>query len=79
MIVLLLCGFVLWKVATFVYRLYFHPLRKFPGPRLAAMTSLYTFYFNVVKGGMFVWEIDRMHRQYGEHCIVRSLRSGHTY
>ncbi|CAG8020504.1 unnamed protein product [Penicillium nalgiovense] len=52
-----------------VYHLYFHPLSKFPGPKLAAATFLYEFYYDVVKSGMYIWEIERMHEKYGP--IVR--------
>lgn len=48
-----------------IYRLCFHPLRKIPGPKLAAITYGYEFYYNVIKGGKFVWEIERMHKIYG--------------
>ncbi|RAL03516.1 cytochrome P450 [Aspergillus ibericus CBS 121593] len=48
-----------------IYRLYFHPLAKIPGPKLAALTSGYEFYFNVIKGGMYIWEIERLHKIYG--------------
>jgi hypothetical protein len=33
---------------------------------LAAITSGYEFYYNVVRRGMFIWEIERMHQQYGQ-------------
>ena len=57
---------ILYTISLTVYRLYFHPLAKFPGPRLAAASSWYEFYFDVVQQGMFVWEIKRMHDEYGE-------------
>ncbi|GKZ71882.1 hypothetical protein AnigIFM60653_001098 [Aspergillus niger] len=52
-----------------IYRLALHPLRGIPGPKLAASTSLYEFYYDAVKGGKYIWEVERMHRQYGP--IVR--------
>jgi len=45
-----------------IYRLYFHPLRKIPGPKLAAITYGYEFYYNVIKRGMYIWEIERLHK-----------------
>ena len=53
-------------VARCLYNLYFHPLRKIPGPRIAAMTSLYDFWYDVVKGGTYLWEIGKMHDIYGK-------------
>ncbi|CAG8428014.1 unnamed protein product [Penicillium salamii] len=61
--------FVVSIVTRSVYRLYFHPLSKFPGPKLTAITHLYEFYFDCIQGGQFIWEIVRMHEQYGP--IVR--------
>lgn len=58
--------FVLFCLRVVVYRLYAHPLAGFPGPRLAAATFLYEFYYDVVKSGMYIWEIERMHEQYGK-------------
>jgi hypothetical protein len=48
-----------------IYRLYFHPLSKFPGPKLAAVTHLSEFYHDVVRNGKFIWEIEKMHLKYG--------------
>lgn len=62
--VFVLCG--VYCVARCIYNLYFHPLRKIPGPRIAAMTSLYDFWYDVVKGGTYLWEIGKMHEVYGK-------------
>ncbi|GIK06086.1 hypothetical protein Aspvir_010204 [Aspergillus viridinutans] len=52
-----------------IYRLYFDPLHHIPGPKLAAISHVYEFYYDVIRGGMFIWEIERMHQEYGP--IVR--------
>ncbi|GAB1192948.1 hypothetical protein APSETT444_002149 [Aspergillus pseudonomiae] len=52
-----------------IYRLFLSPLAKFPGPALAAVTSWYEVFFDVLLGGQFMWEIDRLHGKYGP--IVR--------
>ncbi|KAJ6145007.1 hypothetical protein N7470_008902 [Penicillium chermesinum] len=61
--------FLGWRAYLIVHRLYWHPLASFPGPKLPAATFLYEFYYDVIKGGMYIWEIERMHERYGP--IVR--------
>ncbi|KAL3465633.1 cytochrome P450 [Aspergillus heterothallicus] len=48
-----------------IYRLYFHPLSKVPGPKLAAASHIVEFYYDVILGGMYCWELKRMHEKYG--------------
>ncbi|KAF3479504.1 uncharacterized protein GIQ15_06480 [Arthroderma uncinatum] len=55
-----------------IYDLFFHPLRKFPGPKLAAIGSFYEFYYDVVKDGKYLWEIKRMHQKYGPIIRINS-------
>ena len=57
--------FLLFATSTAVWRLFFSPLAKFPGPRLAALTLWYECYYDVVKSGMYIWEIEKMHEKYG--------------
>ena len=57
------------------YRLYLSPLARFPGPRLAALTSWYEFYYDCVKRGRFTFKIAELHRQYGRstRCLIPCL------
>ncbi|ATZ50413.1 hypothetical protein BCIN_05g07640 [Botrytis cinerea B05.10] len=50
-------------------RLYFHPLSKIPGPRLAAATSWYEFYYNVIRDGSYIKNFEQMHRDYNSSVI----------
>lgn len=48
------------------YRLFFHPLAGFPGPKLAAATLWYETYYDVWLKGKYVFEIKKMHKRYGK-------------
>lgn len=59
---------VSWLCLVF-YRLFLHPLRNVPGPKLAAATGWYEFYQDVILDGHYLKEYPRLHAQYGP--IVR--------
>ena len=65
-IILYAFGFSLFYVALlYVYRAFFDRLSHIPGPKLAAATLWYEFYYDVVLKGQYTWEIGRMHKKYG--------------
>ncbi|KAG0638746.1 cytochrome P450 [Tuber brumale] len=57
------------RIGLVFYRLYLDPLSKFPGPKLAAATSLYEMYYDIVQDGSFTWKMKELHEKYGP--IVR--------
>ena len=63
---IVLLGIVVYRLLKVFYNLFFHPLARFPGPKLAAATHLYEFYWSVIRDGEFIWEIERLHKKYGE-------------
>lgn len=58
-------AYLLYGIGLVVYRLYFHPLAKFPGSRLAAVTYWYEAYYEIVKTGKFTFKISELHDKYG--------------
>lgn len=48
-----------------IYRLLLHPLRKIPGPRLAALTWWYEIYYDVFLPGQYNFKILELHKKYG--------------
>ncbi|RYO00489.1 hypothetical protein AA0121_g13378 [Alternaria tenuissima] len=50
-----------------VYNIYLHPLRHYPGPKLAAATGLYHWYWTLA--GRIHRQLHKLHRQHGE--VVR--------
>lgn len=54
------------KTSILVYRLCFHPLSSVPGPRLAAATSLYIRYHDIVEHGGLARRLPQLHKFYSE-------------
>ena len=70
-----LLAFSVYCIFSAVYRLYFSPLAKFPGPKLAALTLWYEFYYDVIKRGRYTWKIAELHERYG---LFPSLSASHA-
>ncbi|PQE19169.1 cytochrome P450 protein [Rutstroemia sp. NJR-2017a BBW] len=59
----------LYATSLVLYRLFFSPIAGFPGPKIAAITGWYEFYYDYWKDGKYIFEIEEMHKRYGP--IVR--------
>ncbi|KAH0529920.1 hypothetical protein TsFJ059_004613 [Trichoderma semiorbis] len=57
------------NVYLVIYRLWFSPLAKFPGPKFAAASFWYEFYYDYWLDGKYLFEVEKMHKKYGP--IVR--------
>jgi hypothetical protein len=74
-LVLLVCGLGIgYLVIGAIRRVWFSPLSKFPGSKLAASTLWNEFYWDVVKRGHFIWRIQDMHEKYGKAQTLNSFR-----
>lgn len=90
-VLLLLALAFLYLMYFSVYRLFFHPLAKIPGPKLAALTGWHEFYFDCVKngGGQHGFKMREMHDVYGNVqlpalcdtalLIIQCIRPGHPH
>lgn len=73
--------YLVYFVGLVVHRLHVSPLRKFPGPKLAAATQWYETYYEMYYngGGMFTKQIKKLHEQYGENLKTVSHRSTSSF
>lgn len=64
-------GICAWLGLRSIYRLYFHPLASIPGPKWAALTSMYGAYYDLPIETSYTRKIIELHDQYGP--VVRIL------
>lgn len=58
---------VIYQLSIYIYNVFFHPLRSFPGPKLAAASCLPRIK-QALRGDVTFWIVD-LHLKYGE--VVR--------
>lgn len=59
--------FVAYLFSIWTYRVFLHPLRKFPGPKTAAISSIPSAY-HLVRGTNIFWVID-LHEKYDSEVV----------
>jgi hypothetical protein len=77
-IAVLTTSVVIWLsylIGLAVYRLYFSPIARFPGPKIAALTKWYEFYYDVILKGQFTFQTQKLHKKYGtsSQLILKDL------
>lgn len=60
----LILAILFYAFSITVNRLFFQPLRKVPGPKLAALTKWYGFYHNVIRDGQYSLSFPLLHKKY---------------
>ena len=65
LLVAAICLTAVYVPLLVLYRIYFSPLSKFPGPKIAAATLWYEYYYDVVKRGRYTWKIAELHKEFG--------------
>jgi len=57
--------YLLWKAVAVTYSVFFGPLSKFPGPKMAAATQWYRTYIELVKKVSMSTKLKELHEKYG--------------
>ena len=65
LLLLVVVAFTACLVTLAIYRLIPHPLAAVPGPKIAALTAWYEFYWDCPRKGQYAFRIQEMHRHYG--------------
>lgn len=57
--------FISYKAIVYIQRLFFHPLAKFPGPKIMAASRIYEFYYDSYQQGRLWRRLPELHKKYG--------------
>ncbi|KAI1318724.1 cytochrome P450 [Xylariaceae sp. FL0255] len=59
-------GLALYYITDAIYKLYYHPLSRYPGSAIAAVaSSWYEWFWNYYQNGRLLFELERLHRIHG--------------
>src|SRR6186713_695109 len=72
-VVLLVAASIMYTIHLALARLVFSPIAKFPGPKLAAFSFWYEFFYDVVQGGQYTWKIEELHKKYGKYVVLNHV------
>lgn len=61
------CSILAYIVLKSGRQLFLHPLKRFPGPRLAALTLWYKAFYDILMDGGWSEHLDILHARYGEY------------
>ena len=71
-----IAAFAIYSLAKYIYRITFHPLAAFPGPKLAALTSLYAATYDLHPKRSYCKDFAALHDRYGLTIV---LAPNHSY
>ena len=63
-------------LSPLIYNVFFHPLRHFPGPRMAGATSWWRAYKEVFQRVTMAQLLFELHQEYGEIMKIRRRSGG---
>lgn len=66
----LLC---LWSLSKAVYNVYFHPLSRFPGPKLAVASLWWQTYLDLWKKDSLSLKLVELHATYGNLLVLLNI------
>ena len=72
---ILACIILIYGFVLSFYRLTISKLAGFPGPKIAAVTYWYEFYYDWWCSGKYLFEIEKMHKNYGLSIISSSIET----
>lgn len=65
---------IVYRISRAIYNISpFHPLYRFPGPKIAAVSYLYEAYYDWILKGRYGKVIAQMHKTYGKFYLARAV------